>query len=107
MFLIQFYPSRKKRARTADFSCPTTLIKPRQIAIGRSGSPLHAESVAPTGVVALPENLASAIFFRRVCRRFPWFSFPGRHGFRTTPSSCDLCQSSLAVRVLAFSFLAF
>ena len=53
VFLIQFYPSRKKRASTADFSYPITLIKPREIAIGRAGSPLHAESVAPTGVVAL------------------------------------------------------
>src|SRR6266576_749490 len=57
VFLIQFYPSRKKRASAADFSCPITLIKPPQIATGRAGSPLHAGSVAPTGVVALPEYL--------------------------------------------------
>jgi hypothetical protein len=57
VFLIQFYPSRKKRASTADFSYPITLIKPREIAIVRAGSPLHAESAAPTGVVALPEYL--------------------------------------------------
>ena len=68
MFLIQFYPSRKKRARTADFSCPTTLIKRREMAIGRVGIPLHAESVVPVGVVALAENLAPAIFFRPACR---------------------------------------
>src|SRR6266404_1163559 len=29
---------------------------------GRACSPLHAESVAPTGVVALPENLAIRYF---------------------------------------------
>jgi hypothetical protein len=46
VFLIQFYPSRKKRASTADFSYPITLIKPGEIAIGGAGSPLHAASVA-------------------------------------------------------------
>ena len=29
--------------------------------------------------------LQPAISCLRGCRRFPWFSFPGRHGFRTTP----------------------
>src|SRR4029077_12865478 len=51
-------------------------------------------------------ELTPAISCRRGCRRFPWFSFPGRHGFRTTPSLCDLCRSSLVLRELAFSFRA-
>ena len=75
---------------SADFSYPFTLIQTKGIAIGGAGSPLHAESAAPTGVVAATRKLnQAAISCLRACRRFPWFSFPGRHGFRTIPGSCD------------------
>jgi hypothetical protein len=48
------------------------------IAIGRAGSPLHAESVAPTGVVALPENLATRYFLpaRVYAISMVFFSWP-------------------------------
>jgi len=117
VFLIQFYPSRKKRASTAGADQT------------RGESPWLERPVLCTPGVWRPQR-SSAYDFRRLenrsteylrltrpppqrpiscqpaCTQFPWFSFPGRHGFRTTPSSCDLCRSSLAVRELAFSFPA-
>ena len=63
--------------------------------------PLQSESARPAGRLLPP-----AISCLRGCKRFPSFSFPDRHGFRTTPSACDLCRSSLTIRELAFSFRA-
>ena len=122
VFLFQFYPSRKKRASTADFSYPITLNKPgKSPSVGRAvlctprvwrpqesnARRFSAVRDRSTEYLRLTQPpLQCPISCQPVCRRFPWFSFPGRHGSRTIPSSCDLCRSSVAIRELAFSFRA-